>query len=121
MPEQTCPQSHYTKPLLEHTSQSPYHESDAHDLMSAQAVNVVASVPVFVADRFAGQGKPAKPGKPPGATKQMVTASAVSFTVVWSAMEHSARSVLVGARDATSDVVVGLAAAASQLLPSASA
>ena len=84
--------------------------------MSAQAVNVVSSVPVFVADRFAGQGKAAKPDKPPGATKQMVTASAVSFTVVWSAMEHSARSVLVGARDATSDVVVSPVAAATLCL-----
>lgn len=72
-------------------------------------VNAVVTVPAFILDKVTGGGgKQPKPGeqpKPQSATSQMMLASAVSFTMVYEAMESGAKLVFTGARDATSGVV----------------
>lgn len=70
-------------------------------------VNAVAAVPVFIVDKMFGS-KPPKPGeplKPQSAKSQVMTASAVSFTMVYEAMENGAKLVFLGARTSASGVV----------------
>lgn len=68
-----------------------------------KVVNVAAAAPVYVVEKM--MRKSTDDSKPQGMRKQVVTASAISFTVIWTAMECGARTVLVGARDHASGVV----------------
>mmetsp|Transcript_12420 Transcript_12420/g.37357 ORF Transcript_12420/g.37357 Transcript_12420/m.37357 type:complete len:482 (+) Transcript_12420:144-1589(+) len=74
---------------------------------AGHVVNAVASVPVFIVDKLT-RSKPPAPGeplKPQSAKSQMLTASAVSFTMVYEAMESSAKLVLNGTRTSAAGVV----------------
>lgn len=74
---------------------------------AGKIVNAVATAPVYIAEKVTGSGKPPKPGeelKPQSASKQMVTAGAVSFTMVYESLEQGAKLVLTGARDAASGI-----------------
>ena len=46
-----------------------------------QVVNAAAAVPVYVVEKLGRKNQPGDEAKPMGARKQVVTASAVSFTV----------------------------------------
>jgi hypothetical protein len=75
---------------------------------AGRVVNAAASVPVFLVDKLTGSGKPLKPGeelKPQSARSQVMTAGAVSFTVVYESLEQGAKLVLTGARDSTAGIV----------------
>jgi hypothetical protein len=71
---------------------------------AGKIVNAVAAVPVYVAEKLAGSGKPGDAAKPQSATKQVVTAGAVSFTMVYEGLEQGAKIVLTGARDSASGI-----------------
>ena len=54
---------------------------ESHYKVAVQVVNAAAAVPVYVVEKLGRKVEQPAPGKPPGARKQVVTASAVSFTV----------------------------------------
>lgn len=74
---------------------------------AGMVVNGLASVPVFIVDKLT-RSKPPPPGeplKPQSTPKQFLTAGAVSFTMVYSAMEEGAKLVLNGSRSSAAGVV----------------
>lgn len=74
---------------------------------AGKVVSGLASIPVFVVDKLT-HSKPPPPGeplKPQSTSKQFMTAGAVSFTMVYSAMEEGAKLVLNGSRTSAASVV----------------